>query len=400
MGAALIPAMVLEETAAIGAAAGEAIGMAEVGTAAEYGINQGIGAQINKTISYGADKLGRTVLGDENVDNIEKTIQGAKTEAWDIAKLALGGNYNTNVPRATIGPIKPHQLGDVVSSYTMSDLHSDAWEPDAFLTYINSEDYKDADPRFKEIFRIYTGEMSKPVQNTGGFHFVDETGKLVSWEYPKWNTYIPIPPMYGTWVGYKSPNNRLPAINSLGKADILDQIAMGHDIDYHQTNHGVFSQEADWKFISRLLHQYPKMNSTQKMIAKIALKWFTTGGHLARYFFGPEKENETIEPQRPPQVLPSANDIFNNLNAGGSLESIYNTYMQNQQTQQNNRDSIFGLGVNLVNQYADQQVQAVQPVRNNSDSYSQMYDSMAARMPALRNYVLQQQLGSLEIELL
>lgn len=385
---------------ALSAGAGRAVtaatGSETAGVAVEMGVTQKINSMINSLLFTGIDKVSRSVIGDENVDKVEAEIANAKVAGNKAAYDIMGFRPN----------VTPTQVADLVANYVMSDLHKDEWEPENFITQLNATEYVDPDPKFAEIYKTYTGVMGKPFQNTGGFHFIDETGSLVSWQYPEWNNYTVIPAIYGTWVGYASPNNRLPSagprparpdlknggVNSTLNADILDQIAMGHDIDYHSSNHNVFSQIADFKFISRLLHQYPTMDNTQKVVAKIALKWFTTGGHVARYFFGPDAE--TSEVNKPEQVLPSANDIFNALNSGNSIETLYNTYKQNQSSNQNIlREGLSAMSNTLVEMGRNA------PSTESQDALNEYYQALQSHMPNLRNYIVQQQLGNLEVEL-
>lgn len=72
-----------------------------------------------------------------------------------------------------------------------------------------------------------------------------------------------VPPIWGTWMGPKSPNNKLPEGMGAGgdprrKFDFLDLASMAHDIEYSKK--GWFALEGDLKYIARLTHNMNRMD--------------------------------------------------------------------------------------------------------------------------------------------
>lgn len=106
------------------------------------------------------------------------------------------------------------------------------------------------------------------------FTLIDELGNKTVMNQPKGRT---IPAIYGVFMGANSPNNAPPV-------DLLDLFSAMHDADYSLL--GYFSQEADYKYISRIVNNFERLDDVAKPYARMALTYFSTAGHMMSSMFG------------------------------------------------------------------------------------------------------------------
>lgn len=137
--------------------------------------------------------------------------------------------------------------------------------------------------RYRYISMMYQGRSihSNSVQQTIDpatglkiFKGTDEIGQV--YIYKEKRDSIKIPPIYGVWVGLNSPNNSLPIMTSLGQRSLLDTFAFFHDCEYHET---MFSRDADYRLISRIINNWDRLAEEEKIPAFIAVEYFSTLGN-------------------------------------------------------------------------------------------------------------------------
>lgn len=282
-----------------------------------------VNAGIGKVVQTGAEKL----IGKENYDQIGESFKKAEDSLYTSSLKMFGFHTESkkSLPSVSGGASvhvnnvehNPVDLMSAFSSFQSSKLETNSESVIeqlkgtnpimssvvSAISQIKDDNYIHDDPLFKKIYDIYDGNVSKPIYNSElkRFECIDETGQLQFWEYPKWNTYTVVPAIHGRWTGINSANNGLPI-------DKVDTIAMLHDIDFH--NSSVFDRVSDYKLLSRLIHQSRSLNIEEKMVAKIALDWFSSLGHVARYAYGTENTNvATIHRNK----IKTINEIFNDL---------------------------------------------------------------------------------------
>ena len=129
------------------------------------------------------------------------------------------------------------------------------------------------------------------------FAILDETGK----ECEYFGTQGSVPPIYGTWCGPNSPNDKIPT------PEFLDSYAMLHDCDYH--NLGWFSLEGDLKFCSRIKQNLHRMSGREYATALFSLKYFETIGRMLAI----TKTNSDYIPTAASEDVVEPNDLFSEL---------------------------------------------------------------------------------------
>lgn len=171
--------------------------------------------------------------------------------------------------------------------------------------------------RYKDIVRVYNGRSIK-LENVneeslpGGdraFWLFDETQMVRYWKISH-NKHFVVAPIHGTWTGINSPNNSKPI-------DLMDTFAMLHDIDYKER--GSFDSDADLKLISRCSQNMDRMSPRQRLVAAVAIKYFSTIGSVIASIFGPgldasvtkeihdSKSRNDIFPKLVPEAVGQAN---------------------------------------------------------------------------------------------
>jgi hypothetical protein len=148
---------------------------------------------------------------------------------------------------------------------------------------------------YQKIASVYDGKKINPSaivttkdpQGNDVFSMLDEEDQLVQWN-TKLNTYTVVPPLYGTWVGINSPNNRPPGIYNdqgvLVAPSFLDTLAFMHDVSYSQI---AFSERGDYQLVSRASQNKDRFVLPGELAtANIAINYFSTLGSLMRAFFG------------------------------------------------------------------------------------------------------------------
>ena len=136
------------------------------------------------------------------------------------------------------------------------------------------------------------------------FTLIDELGNKTTLNQPKGRT---LPAIYGVFMGANSPNNAPPV-------DLLDLFSAFHDADY--AINGYFSQESDYKYISRIVNNFERLSDAAKPYAKMAVTYFSTAGHLMSSMFGslPKDVGTTVSDQMTkddlfPLAVPDSNNL-------------------------------------------------------------------------------------------
>lgn len=193
--------------------------------------------------------------------------------------------------------------------------------------------------RYRDISRIFNGRSIK-VENVNeenlpggdvGFWMFDETQMVRYWR-TNHNKHFVVAPIHGVYTGINSPNNSKPI-------DLMDTFAMLHDIDYY--NRGSFDTDADLKLISRCSQNMDRMSPRQRLVAAVAIKYFSTIGSVVASIFGPgldgsvtkeikdSKTKTDIFPKLVPEAVGQSN--YNELRYHfyqGMMESIIQTNVQ------------------------------------------------------------------------
>ena len=193
--------------------------------------------------------------------------------------------------------------------------------------------------RYMDIKKIYNGRSIK-VENVNeetlaggdvGFWMFNEV-QLVQYWRTSHNKHFVVQPIHGTWTGINSPNNTKPI-------DLMDTFSMLHDIDYKER--GSFDSDADLKLISRCSQNMDRMSPRQRLVAAVAIKYFSTIGSVVASIFGPgldasvtkqihdSKTKTDIFPLLVPEAVGQAN--YNELRYHfyqGMMEGIIQTNVQ------------------------------------------------------------------------
>ena len=161
---------------------------------------------------------------------------------------------------------------------------------------------------YKQIAAVYNGKnldwrnvLTKKVGNYTTFSAKNELGEVITWT-TEWNTHSVVPPIWGTWVGISSPNNKPPS-------SLLDLFAFFHDYSYHV--YGNFNQKGDYELISRTFQNLDRMVGSEREIALTTVKYFSTIGAAARAYAG-NKGHIAYSPTQTdgPDVKQSDDSIF------------------------------------------------------------------------------------------
>jgi hypothetical protein len=150
------------------------------------------------------------------------------------------------------------------------------------------------DPEFAAIYKVYNGRNCSAFVNAQGkFCFKNEIGEIevytgrtapLNADGSQLNSIQLLaggftPPLYGTWTGPNSPNNKLPVSTNSNSntAGLLDLYSLSHDISYQD---GYFHRRGDLIYISRLQHNIQRMSLREQVIAQVAMKWFTQASYV------------------------------------------------------------------------------------------------------------------------
>lgn len=161
---------------------------------------------------------------------------------------------------------------------------------------------------FNSISAVYNGAGMSIENNM--FQFYDSQKKLIYFklidELKKevilyQTTGIIVPAVHGIFYGPRSANNALPV-------DLVDFFAAFHDSDYSNGP----NLTGDYKFISRLANQYPRMNDDEKKWARIGILYFGTLGTMISTLVG----NNSTDVHEVVNDTPVTNDIFTSMNEG------------------------------------------------------------------------------------
>jgi hypothetical protein len=162
---------------------------------------------------------------------------------------------------------------------------------------------------YKQIASVYNGKnldwrnvLTKQVGNYTTFSAKNEVDEVITWS-TEWNNHTVVPPLFGTWVGINSPNNKPPS-------SLLDLFAFFHDYSYHV--YGNFNQKGDYELISRTFQNLDRMSGSEREIALTTVKYFSTIGAAARAYAG--NKGSTQYKKKPeehaPDVKQSDDSIF------------------------------------------------------------------------------------------
>lgn len=307
--------VVTEAAAAGGLAVTELTGSAAVGTAVEGGLLGAAATAVNNA----ATTLVDSVFGQGTVSGFEDKAQKAfndlvktgyftnNTNTNDIVKTLI--NKDVNVPKEFSGFVTA--LGDGIKNNptsSPSEIVKSVSESSPFFWYLGTQILEitsnfvvPTDALYQQVAATFTADnfydkLTQFDPDTKQFYFADETGSRVYWDLD-WNTYTVVPPMFGTYVGYSSPNNDFPLryTDSAGRLreSVLDSIAMSHDSDYKLI--GLFSKFADYKLIARIQAQKDKMTlPNEREVANVAVSYFSTLGNITRKFFGVGEDTEAL----------------------------------------------------------------------------------------------------------
>ena len=123
-------------------------------------------------------------------------------------------------------------------------------------------------PEYKRISSIYNGRCIAPnkvyINQSSNLSIVDEIGTVQSYT----GTKGPIP-SYDTFCGPMGPNDKPPMT-------LLGTYCMMHDIGYDRE--GYFNVEEDFKLISRISQNFTRMGYQEKVVAQVAVQWFSNVG--------------------------------------------------------------------------------------------------------------------------
>lgn len=307
--------VVTEAAAGTGLAVAELTGSTVIGGAAEGAVIGAAATAVNQAATTIVDSIfGQgTVSGFE--DKANKAFQDLRnigyftnnTDAGDIVKALVP--KDVNVSKEFSGFVTA--VGDGIKNSptsSPSDVVKSVSEQSPFFWYLGSQVLEitanfvvPTDPLYAQVAATYNadGWVDKLTQfdpEAQQYYFTDEAGSRVYWDL-SWNTYTVVPPMFGTYVGYSSPNNDFPAryTDSTGRLreSVLDSIAMSHDSDYKLI--GLFSKFADYKLISRIQAQKDKMTMpNEREVANVAVSYFSTLGNITRKFFGVGEDTEAL----------------------------------------------------------------------------------------------------------
>ena len=153
---------------------------------------------------------------------------------------------------------------------------------------------------YLDITSVYTGDYkSEPYYDSeGNISILNELGEKITWlpevgDVHVLGRQITIPTLHGRFVGPLSRNDGLP-VHSDGSTDFLDTAAMLHDVSWSDNNPRfdnpgsgtpAFNRFSDWQFVSRLTHTLHLMRPIERVKARIAIAYFTSGGMFMQEFF-------------------------------------------------------------------------------------------------------------------
>jgi hypothetical protein len=181
------------------------------------------------------------------------------------------------------------------------------------------------DPEYQAIANIYNGKglyeqfVKTSFDGTNSvFSLVDEAGDTIFWKYPEYNTYVVVPPLYGTWVGINSPNNQTPLrgfVDGMIRESWLDKCAFMHDNSYHDNSS--FNKTGDYQLISRISQNLDLLVLPgEKQVGLIAVNYFSSLGALTRKLMGPAETD--------PIVKDLFKDVYNAEVSTDELETFIN----------------------------------------------------------------------------
>jgi len=310
--------VVTETATAVGSGVAEFTGSELIGGAARAGV---LGTIANEGDSLATGAID-TIFGQGTVSGIEEKIN--KT-FQDVLKTGVLSGINdgisfTDEKQIVKNLIKndikiPQEVGKFISEVgtvikndpntVVDDVVKQVSKQNPLFYYLGSLlDFTSGlvipnNELYREVSAVYNANNfydKLTIFENGVYSFNDETGNKVYWD-TAWNTYTPIPPLFGTYVGYSSPNNDFPLRyndeNGRLRESVLDSIAMSHDQDYKTIS--LFSKLADYKLISRIQAQKDKMIlPNEREVANVAVNYFSTLGNITRKFFGTDESEEAL----------------------------------------------------------------------------------------------------------
>lgn len=307
--------VVTEAAAGTGLAVAELTGSAAVGSAAEGAV---IGAAAT-AVNQAATTIIDSVFGQGTVSGFEDKANKAFQDLLKTGYFTNNANTNDIVKSLVPKDVDVSKefsgfvtaVGDGIKNSptsSPSDVVKSVSEQSPFFWYLGTQVLEftanfvvPSDPLYQQVAAVYTAEgwydkLTQFDPESRQYYFTDEAGSRVYWDL-SWNTYVVVPPMFGTYVGYSSPNNDFPAryTDSTGRLreSVLDSIAMSHDSDYKLI--GLFSKFADYKLISRIQAQKDKMvMPNEREVANVAVSYFSTLGDITRKFFGVGEDTEAL----------------------------------------------------------------------------------------------------------
>lgn len=310
----LIPA-VGEAATTIGLGVSEATGSTFLGTAAQGTFLGSVASAANQVGSQVVD----TIFGTGTTENFETKAQQTFSQLLKTGYLT--GNTNSNeivknliskdvdIPKEISGFV--NTVGDGIKNNPESDptdIIKNVSESSPLFWYLGNQLLEVTsnfvvpnDELYLQVASIYDASnfyntLTQFDVETQKYYYTDEIGNQVTWDLA-WNTYRPIPTLFGVYVGYSSRNNDYPLryvdSNGVTRESILDRISMSHDEDYKII--GLFSKFADYKLIARIQAQKENMTlPNERQVANVAVSYFSTLGNITRKFFGVGEDTEAL----------------------------------------------------------------------------------------------------------
>lgn len=243
-----------------------------------------------------AKLLGLLQQGDFSTQDIAKMITKQQLSHKDIAKTT--GDFINDLSRESIGDTIPNVLAKLEKVnpvyYYLANKMMDL--TDDFVVPTNEN--------YLKVSAIYNGSVffnNDVVLRNGEYYGVNEGSFPFVWKL-SYNNYPVVPPIWGTWTGINSPNNKLPYSGiievdgvSVIKQSQLDKISFSHDSLYKMF--GSFNEFADDVLISYIqngLEQGIFIFPNERETAIIALNYFSSLGKIVRAIYGDDKSEGII----------------------------------------------------------------------------------------------------------
>lgn len=320
---------------AVSVAGAEASGSSVIGEVVGSAVTGAIGSQITNLADNAVSTVVDTIFGANAYENKKKQFYESIDEAKaiglfsgdignerEVLQKIRDSNYTHNelinkihnfahdfsdeVSKKNInisGPINENSsIGDIMAKLSQANpiyyyLSNKLLESTTEITIPQN------DPEYQAIAAVYNGKglydqfVKTSFDGTNNvFSIINEEGETVFWN-TSYNTYTPIPTLYGFWTGINSINNQSPLrgyVNGVIRESWLDKCAFMHDISYHDNSS--FNKTGDYQLISRLSQNMDLLVLPgEKQVALIAVSYFSSLGALTRKLMGPVETEPIVK---------------------------------------------------------------------------------------------------------